>query len=57
MTKITYSINNEKMNVHTLASSNMTIREYVEKHSDSEMLVMFVTSDGVLQEIFQNGIK
>ena len=32
--------------MHRLASSNMTLREYVERQSDSEMLVIFVTSDG-----------
>jgi hypothetical protein len=36
------------MNVHGLASSNMTEREYVEKQSDSEMFAMFVISDGEL---------
>jgi hypothetical protein len=33
------------MKVHRLTSSNMTVREYVEKQSDNEMLVMFLTSD------------
>jgi hypothetical protein len=34
------------MNVYRLASSNMTVIDYLEKQSDGEMLVTFVTSDG-----------
>jgi hypothetical protein len=39
-------MNNEKKNVHRLASSNMTVIDYVEKQSDGEMLVMVVISYG-----------
>jgi hypothetical protein len=46
VTKITQSIKNEIMKVHRLTSSSMAEREYVEKQSDNETLVMFVTSDG-----------
>jgi hypothetical protein len=45
VTKITQTINNAIMKVHRLTSSNMAVREYVEKQSDNEMLVMFLTSD------------
>jgi len=34
------------MKVHTLASSNVTESEHVEKRSDNEILFMFVTSNG-----------